>query len=83
MNDGLIDARRERSLRTVGNVSYLLHTIVAVGAVMPGVQASVLLLLVAFAIDLVGDASGIDAAQRDENRVGIVDSRVRREGPHP
>jgi uncharacterized membrane protein len=60
MNDGLIDARRERSLRTVGNVSYLLHTIVAVGAVMPGVQASVLLLLVAFVIDLVkkGDAAG-------------------------
>ena len=55
-----LDADRERSLRTIGNISYLLHTIVAVGAVIPGVQASVALLLVAFIIDLVkkGDAAG-------------------------
>ncbi|MGS0755296.1 DUF4870 family protein [Roseateles sp. GG27B] len=41
-------------------VSYILHTIVAVGAVLPGVQASVVLLLVAIVIDLVkrGDAVG-------------------------
>jgi uncharacterized membrane protein len=43
---------RERSLRTIGHISYLLHAIVAVGAVLPGVQGSVLLLLVAFALDL-------------------------------
>jgi len=51
---------REQSLKTVGNISYLLHTIVAVGAVLPGVQASVLLLLVAFVLDLVkkGEAEG-------------------------
>jgi uncharacterized membrane protein len=50
----------DESLKTVGNVSYLLHTIVAVGAVMPGVQASVGLLIVAFVLDLVkkGDAEG-------------------------
>ena len=55
-----LDADRERSLRTIGNISYLLHTIVAIGAVIPGVQASVALLLVAFIIDLVkkGDAAG-------------------------
>jgi len=60
MNDGVTDSAREQSLRTVGNISYLLHTIVAVGAVIPGVQASVLLLLVAFILDLVkkGDAAG-------------------------
>lgn len=48
------------SLKNVGHVSYLLHTIVAVGAVLPGVQASVVLLIVAFMIDLVkkGDAAG-------------------------
>jgi len=40
------------SLKTVGHISYLLHTIVAVGAVLPGVQASVALLIVAFVIDL-------------------------------
>ena len=51
---------RESSLKTVGHVSYLLHLIVAVGAVLPGAQGSVLLLLVAFLLDLVkrGDARG-------------------------
>ena len=44
---------RESSLKTVGHVSYLLHLIVAVGAVLPGTQASVALLIVAFVIDLV------------------------------
>ena len=44
---------RESSLKTVGHVSYLLHLIVAVAAVMPGAQASVALLIVAFVIDLV------------------------------
>jgi uncharacterized membrane protein len=44
---------RDRSLKTVGNISYLLHTIVAVGAVLPGVQASIALLIVAFIIDMV------------------------------
>ncbi len=60
MNGSVIDSEREQSLRTVGNISYLLHTVVAVGAVIPGVQASVLLLLVAFILDLVkkGDAAG-------------------------
>ena len=43
----------QRSLKTVGHVSYLLHLIVAVGAVLPGTQASVALLIVAFVIDLV------------------------------
>jgi uncharacterized membrane protein len=44
---------RESSLKAVGHVSYLLHLIVAVGAVLPGAQASVALLIVAFVIDLV------------------------------
>ena len=44
---------RQASLKNVGHVSYLLHLIVAVGAVMPGAQASVALLIVAFVIDLV------------------------------
>jgi uncharacterized membrane protein len=57
MND-IIDAtqplsEQQRSLKTVGNISYLLHTVVAVGAVLPGVQASVALLIVAFIIDVV------------------------------
>ncbi|WP_425257847.1 DUF4870 family protein [Rubrivivax sp. RP6-9] len=53
-------AERDGSLKTIGHISYLLHTIVAVGAVLPGAQASVLLLVVAFIIDLVkrSDAQG-------------------------
>jgi uncharacterized membrane protein len=44
---------RDRGLKTVGHISYLLHTIVAVAAVWPGAQASIALLLVAFILDLV------------------------------
>ena len=60
MTDLLVVSDREQSLKNVGHVSYALHTIVAVSAVIPGVQASILLLLVAFIIDLVkkGDAAG-------------------------
>jgi uncharacterized membrane protein len=53
MNDVIDQNEGDRSLKTVGHISYLLHTIVAVGAVLPGVQASVVLLIVAFVIDLV------------------------------
>ena len=60
MNDVIDVGDKDRSLKTVGNISYLLHTIVAVGAVLPGVQASVALLIVAFIIDMVkkDDAAG-------------------------
>ena len=44
---------RESSLKLIGHISYLMHLIVAVGAVMPGAQASVALLIVAFVVDLV------------------------------
>lgn len=54
MNDVIDDAAtRAEDLRTLGIVSYVLHAIVAVGALIPGVQASVLLLLAAFVLDLV------------------------------
>jgi uncharacterized membrane protein len=51
---------RDDSLRTIGHISYALHAIVAVCAVLPGVQASIGLLLVAFILDLVkrDDARG-------------------------
>ena len=50
----------EASLRTIGHISYALHAVVAVGAVMPGAQGSVLLLLVAMVLDMAkrGDAAG-------------------------
>ena len=58
---GTADLREpDESLKTLGHISYLLHTVVAVGAVLPGVQASVALLIVAFVLDLVkkADAEG-------------------------
>jgi uncharacterized membrane protein len=53
MNQTIQLDEQQSSLKTVGHISYLLHLIVAVGAVMPGAQASVALLIVAFVIDLV------------------------------
>lgn len=60
MNDVIDITDKERSLKTVGHISYLLHTIVAVGAVIPGFQPGIALLIVAFVIDLVkkSDATG-------------------------
>ncbi len=56
----VLSGETEASLRTIGHISYALHAIVAVGAVVPGAQGSVLLLLVAFFLDLIkrGDAAG-------------------------
>ena len=56
----VLDTATEASLRLVGHISYALHAIVAVGAVLPGAQGSMLLLLVAFGLDLFkrGDAQG-------------------------
>ena len=47
------NTKRDDSLRTLGHISYALHAVVAIGAVLPGVQASIVLLLVAFGLDLV------------------------------
>ena len=51
---------RLRSLNTVGTISYVLHLIVAVSAVLPGGQWGPTLLLVALAMDLFkrGEAQG-------------------------
>ncbi|MDQ6684852.1 MAG: hypothetical protein M3Z16_06975 [Pseudomonadota bacterium] len=60
MNDITVIDDRQQGLKNIGHISYLLHTVVAVGAVLPGVQGSVLLLLVAFVLDMVKreDAAG-------------------------
>ena len=64
MNQPSIQLSEEQSsLKTVGHVSYLLHLIVAVAAVMPGAQASIALLIVAFVIDLVKKDSAIGTWQ--------------------
>jgi len=53
MNDVVNTSERDSSLKTIGHISYLLHAVVAVGAVLPGTQASITLLIVAFILDLV------------------------------
>ncbi|MCD2163702.1 DUF4870 family protein [Comamonas koreensis] len=55
-----VDSAAMESLKTWGWVSYLLHLIVAVAAVVPTAQASIVLLVIALVIDLVkrGDAQG-------------------------
>jgi uncharacterized membrane protein len=68
MNDVIDLDKSAQSLKTVGNISYLLHTIVAVGAVLPGVQASVLLLVVAFILDLVKKESAAGTWQESHFR---------------
>jgi uncharacterized membrane protein len=42
-----------QALKSVGWLSYVLHLIVAVGAIVPGAQVGALLLIVALVIDLV------------------------------
>jgi len=52
MNDVIEIDPRQQNLKTLGHISYFMHAVVAVGAVLPGVQGSVLLLLIAFALDM-------------------------------
>jgi uncharacterized membrane protein len=51
MND-IVEVPDQQQLKTIGHISYFMHAIVAIGAVLPGVQASVLLLLIAFFLDM-------------------------------
>ena len=51
------------SLKTIGWISYLLHLIVAVAAVVPGAQVGVGILLVALVIDLVKKSDAVGTWQ--------------------
>jgi uncharacterized membrane protein len=53
MNQPPLDQERLRALNTAGTISYVLHLIVAIGALVPGGQMGPLLLIVALVIDLV------------------------------
>ena len=68
------DGERARSLKTFGWVSYLLHLIVAGGAVIPGAQPGLALLLVALVLDLVkkDDAAGTWQASHFSWRIRSV-----------
>lgn len=68
------DAERLQSLTTLGTVSYVLHLIVAVGALVPGAQISPVLLVVALVLDLVKreDAAGTWHASHFRWRIRTV-----------
>ncbi|MEJ8846514.1 hypothetical protein [Variovorax rhizosphaerae] len=53
MTNDIVPVPANDSLKTIGWISYFMHLIVAVGAVLPGAQASIALLLIALIIDLV------------------------------
>ena len=77
MSNDIIDMEpdeRAESLKTIGWVSYILHLIVAVGAVMPGAQPGVALLIIALVMDLVkkGDAEGTWQASHFSWRISTV-----------
>ena len=65
---------RAEGLKAWGWVSYVLHLIVAVGAVLPSAQPSVALLLIALVIDLVkrSDAQGTWQASHFSWRIRTV-----------
>lgn len=78
MNDVIdvkaVDPREMESLKTWGWVSYLLHLSVAVAAVVPGAQPSLVLLVIALVIDLVkrDDARGTWQASHFSWRIRSV-----------
>ena len=53
MNNDIVTVEPDEGLRTWGWISYILHLIVAVAAVLPGAQVSIALLMIALVIDLV------------------------------
>lgn len=72
MND--VTLEKLQSLNTVGTISYVLHLIVAVGAVIPGGQFGPLLLIAALVLDLLkrGDAAGTWHASHFRWRIRTV-----------
>lgn len=53
MSQPVHDAQQLQSLNTIGTISYVLHLIVAVGALIPGGQFGPVLLIAALIIDIV------------------------------
>ncbi len=68
------DVQRLNALNTVGTISYVLHLIVAVGALIPGGQFGPVLLIAALVIDLVkrDDAAGTWHASHFRWRIRTV-----------
>jgi uncharacterized membrane protein len=74
MANDIVTVEPDESLRTLGWISYILHLVVAIGAVLPGAQASIVLLLIALVIDLVkrDDAAGTWQASHFSWRIRSV-----------
>lgn len=78
MNDVIdvqaVNRDKAQSLKTVGWISYFLHLLVAVAAVLPGAQMGAGLLLIALVIDLVkkGEAQGTWQASHFSWRIRSV-----------
>ena len=74
MNNDIVTIEPDEGLRTWGWISYLLHLVVAVAAVLPGAQVSIALLVVALVIDLVkrGDATNTWQASHFSWRIRSV-----------
>ena len=68
------DFERLQSLNTVGTISYVLHLIVAVGALIPGGQLGPMLLIAALILDLMKrpDAAGTWHASHFRWRIRTV-----------
>lgn len=68
------DNEKAQSLKSVGWLSYILHLVVAVGAVLPSAQPGIALLIVALIIDLVkqGEAAGTWQASHFSWRIRSV-----------
>lgn len=78
MNDVIdvttFDSAKAQQLKTVGWVSYVLHLLVAIGAIIPGAQAGAFLLVIALVIDMVnkGQAEGTWQASHFSWRIRSV-----------
>jgi len=74
MTEPVIIPPQDESLKTVSLISYILHLIVAISAVMPGAQMGPVLLIVALIVDLVkkSDAQGTWHASHFKYRIRTV-----------
>ena len=74
MNHDVTELERLQALNTVGLISYVLHLIVAVGALIPGGQLGPVLLIAALILDMVkrSDAEGTWHASHFRWRIRTV-----------
>ncbi len=74
MAEDIVSIEPDEGLKTWGWLSYVLHLIVAVAAILPGAQVSSALLLIALGIDLGkrGDAAGTWQASHFSWRIRSV-----------